>query len=126
MKNYQKCLYGNLVSINFRKTAVLKKQTNKQTIANLSFTAKDCGYKSWGAHLCRISPVACFRFSIHLSVSSLEILVCRPSDKGVGGGGGGGVGSPKNFFRPFGHQFRLKIGGGSTTAFNNVTKCPSI
>ena len=31
MKNYQKCLYGNLVSINFRKTAVLKKQTNKQT-----------------------------------------------------------------------------------------------
>ena len=31
MKNYQKCLYGNLVSINFRKTAVLKKQTNKQS-----------------------------------------------------------------------------------------------
>ena len=33
----------------------------------------------------------------------------RPWDRG-GGGGGGGL--PKNFFRPFGPQFSLKIRGG--------------
>ena len=32
MKNYQKCLCGNLVSINFRKTAVLKKQKNNRKL----------------------------------------------------------------------------------------------
>ena len=39
-------------------------------------------------------------------------MVCsgetRPSDEGVGGGGG----LKKNFFRPFGPQFGLKISGG--------------
>ena len=42
----------------------------------------------------------------------------RPCDGGGGGGGGGGLGSPldrwgarspKNFFRPFGPQFGLKV-----------------
>ena len=75
MKNYQKCLYGNLVSINFRKTAVLKKQTNNR---KLKLHSKGLWLQILGVHLCRISPVACFRFSIHLSVSSLEIVVCRP------------------------------------------------
>ena len=35
----------------------------------------------------------------------------RPSDKGLGEGGGGKAVS-KNFFWPFGPQFRLKIRGG--------------
>ena len=34
----------------------------------------------------------------------------RPTDKGRGGGGGGGL--QKNFFRPFGPQFGLKLKGG--------------
>ena len=34
----------------------------------------------------------------------------RPSNKGLGGGGGKAV--AKNFFWPFGPQFRLKIRGG--------------
>ena len=35
-----------------------------------------------------------------------------PSSRSLDGGRWGGGGPPKNFFRPFGPQFGLKIGGG--------------
>ena len=45
------CLYvsGNLMSNNFRKTAVLPKK--KTGIVNSTFTTKFCISKLWGSHL---------------------------------------------------------------------------
>ena len=58
------CLYENLMSNNFHKTAVL----NKISIVNESNKAKNCPKKFGGHTRARISPEACFRFSIYLSV----------------------------------------------------------
>ena len=58
------CLYENLMSNIFRKTAVL----NKISIVNESDKAKNCPKKFGGRTRARISPEACFRFSIYLSV----------------------------------------------------------
>ena len=52
------------MSNNFHKTAVL----NKISIVNESNKAKDCPKKFWGRTRAWISPEACFRFSICLSV----------------------------------------------------------
>ena len=58
------CLYENLMSNYFHKTVVL----NKISIVNESNKAKDCPKKFWGRTRAWISPEACFRFSIYLSV----------------------------------------------------------
>ena len=58
------CLYENLMSNNFHKMAVL----NKISIVNESNKAKDCPKKFNGRTRAWISPEACFRISIYLSV----------------------------------------------------------
>ena len=57
------CVYENLMSNNFPKTAVLKK---KKT-CKLKLQNKGLCLKNFGAYLCLVSE-ACFRFSIHLSL----------------------------------------------------------
>ena len=47
---------------------------------------------------------------LRLQITTLRSGESRPSDKwGMWGGGGGGGGLQRNFFRPFGPQFGLKI-----------------
>ena len=59
------CLFKNVMSNNFRKTAVLKKKnmTCKLTLQNKGLL------KNWrgGRNCASISPETCFRFSIYLS-----------------------------------------------------------
>ena len=58
------CLYENLMSNNFRKMAVLKKTMT----CKLKLKTKDCTKKFGGRTCAKISPEACFRYSIYLSV----------------------------------------------------------